>query len=78
MLYRYRPSDALFLIKNAITILDQWKSKYIKYKKDIEILSIDYFRRWAWEFDERKLFQRLDYVRNIVKDLLEIMEVKFS
>jgi len=63
------------LIKSGLYILDQWKAAYIKCKENIKKLSAIYFSRWAWEFDEDILFQRLHFVRLIVRDLDKIMKV---
>lgn len=67
--------DALSLTSNAVRILEQWKTKYTKYKKDIQLLSTRHFTRWAWEFDEDIIFGRLNFVRSIVNDLQKIIQV---
>jgi len=63
------------MTKNALQVLNRWKSGYDKCKKDIGALSINYFSRWAWEFDEEILFGRLNFVRLVVRDLYKIIEV---
>lgn len=75
LIYRYKTSKAMDLVKNGLYILDQWEATYIKCKKDIEAISAVYFRRWAWEFDEDIIFHRLHFVRLIVRDLDKIMKV---
>jgi len=73
--YSFKTKYALSLTSNAIRILEQWKTKYMEYKKDIQLLSTRYFSRWAWEFDEDIIFNRLNFVRFIVNDLQKIIEV---
>lgn len=75
ILYRYKSAEALVLVKNCIQIMDQWKDKYVKCRKIIEVLSKHYFNRWAWDFNEEILFRRINFVRIIVCDLDKIMEV---
>ncbi|XP_025202205.1 uncharacterized protein LOC112599500 [Melanaphis sacchari] len=74
-IFQYKTSKAVDLVKSGLYILDRWEATYIKCKKDIEVISTIYFRRWAWEFDEDILFHRLHFVRLIVRDLDKIMKI---
>lgn len=76
--FRYNISEAWALIKIALQILNQWKTQYFNCKNDIEVLSIRYCTRWAWDFNEDILFNRINFVSDIVYDLDKIMEVKLN
>jgi len=59
----------------GIGILDQWRIGYLECQRDIKVLSDLYFNRWAWEFDEDTIYDRLNFVRMVVMDLQKILEV---
>lgn len=69
-------SEALALVKIALQILNQWKNRYDSCKNGIEVLSNRYCKRWTWDFDEELLFNRINFVSNVVFDLDKILEVK--
>lgn len=73
--YSFKIKYALGLTNNAIRLLDQWKIRYTEWKKDMQVLSALYFTRWAWDFDEDIIFNRLNFVHMVVNDIQKIMEV---
>lgn len=55
---------------NATKMLDVWSSGYLETRKSIERSK---FKRW--EFDKRALFNRIEYIKRIARDIHEIVAV---
>lgn len=57
---------------NATKMLDVWSTEYSKTRKSIEKSK---FQRW--EFDKCILFNKINYIKRIAKDIHEIVAVGF-
>jgi hypothetical protein len=55
---------------NATKMLDVWSTEYLKTRKSIEKSK---FQRW--EFDKCILFNKIEYIKRIAKDIHEIVAV---
>lgn len=55
---------------NATKMLDVWSAGYLETRKSIEKSK---FQRW--EFDKCVLFNKIEYIKRIAKDIHEIVAV---
>jgi dynein heavy chain len=56
-------------IELAKSVLDQWRSAYMKTRGDIEKAATHH----RWEFDKKILFERTDYMASVCDDLLYVV-----
>lgn len=55
---------------NATKMLDVWSAEYLETRK-----SIEKSRFQRWEFDKCILFNKIEYIKRIAKDIHEIVAV---
>lgn len=55
---------------NATKMLDVWSAGYLETRKSIEKSK---FKRW--EFDKCVLFNKIEYIKRIAKDIYDIVAV---
>ncbi|CAG5923192.1 unnamed protein product [Menidia menidia] len=55
----------------AKQVLEQWKLSYMENRAEIEKLS----RAPRWEFDQKRLFERTDYMASVCQDLCKVFQV---
>ncbi|NXT33611.1 DYH10 protein, partial [Pelecanoides urinatrix] len=58
-------------IAEAKSTLEQWKKYYFAVRAQIEASG----REQHWEFDQKRLFERTDYMSSICQDLYDILQV---
>ena len=62
------PSNTTILLE-AASLLDTWRVTYIQVRKQIEDEGLGHRR---WEFDRNRLFDQIDYMANVCRDLHEV------
>lgn len=55
---------------NATKMLDVWSAEYLETRR-----SIEKSRFQRWEFDKCVLFNKIEYIKRIAKDIYEIVAV---
>lgn len=66
-------SAASLICQDAIDLMDVWKSSYSKTRSVIERTRCEQ----RWEFERDLLFQETEYISQVAKSLLEIINVRF-
>ena len=51
--------------------LETWKSSYLEVRKKIEQSGRD----TRWEFDQKKLFERSNYIAQVCSDIYDVAQV---
>ncbi|NXV45365.1 DYH10 protein, partial [Uria aalge] len=71
MLFKEDRAAAKKKIAEAKSTLEQWKKCYFAVRAQIETSG----REQHWEFDQKRLFEKTDYMASICQDLYDILQV---
>lgn len=71
LLHRENRASAQHKTLEARNTLNTWKKAYFDTRAKIEASG----RGARWEFDQKRLFERTDYMANICQDLCDILQV---
>lgn len=58
-------------IAEAKSTLEEWKKCYFAVRAQIEASG----REQHWEFDQKRLFEKTDYMTSVCQDLYDILQV---